>query len=226
MIASSIPLLENPVRHHAEAHDDFIPLIAIVDRHARVVFRHLPAADREEAATEAVAAAFKAFVRLKARGKPVNDLRSGIAAYAVLHTKSGRRVGGHLNSNDVLSGQAQRKHGFKVESLSMDRSFGGHDHRRSNHQPDPIEEQLRENSRTPPSEQAAFRIDFRDWLAAWSHRDRKMIHDLGLGERTADVAKKYGITPGRVSQRRRQYQNDWRRYYDEPAEAGNVAGVA
>ena len=33
--------------------------------------------------------------------------------------------------------------------------------------------------------------------------------DLLLGERTLDVADKYGLSPGRVSQLRRDFMQDW-----------------
>ena len=40
-----------------------------------------------------------------------------------------------------------------------------------------------------------------------------------LGERTLDVAGKHGLSPGRVSQLRREFLLDWRRYCDEPPQA-------
>ena len=68
-----------PVESH-QCHDDFLPLRAKVEHHARIVFRHFPPSDREEAASEAVAAAFQSFLRLKARGKnPEKDFPSRMA---------------------------------------------------------------------------------------------------------------------------------------------------
>ena len=49
-----------------------------------------------------------------------------------------------------------------------------------------------------------------------SQLDRLVLDDLMLGERTLDVAGKYGLSPGRVSQLRREFLLDWRRYCDEP----------
>ena len=216
LAANSILSSTKPTRHQAEVHADFLDLRPIVERHAQIAFRKLPAVDREEAASEAVAAAFESFVKLKARGKdPVRDFPSSMAIYAVLHVRADRHVGGHASSNDVMSRQAQRRHGFKVESLS-----GSSDERR----PGPVDlghgdaigDSLRDNARTPPNEQAAFRIDFKNWLAAWAPQDRAMILDLVLGERTSEVASKYKVTPGRVSQKRRRFHDDWLSYCDEP----------
>ena len=42
------------------------------------------------------------------------------------------------------------------------------------------------------------------------------------GERTLDVANKYGCTPGRVSQLRRDFQADWERFQFTTEQGGNV----
>ena len=73
---------------------EFLELLPRIERHARLVFRALPPVEREEAVTEAVAAAFVAFRRLRARGlDPAHDFPSLIASYAALHVKDGRQVG-------------------------------------------------------------------------------------------------------------------------------------
>ena len=71
--------------------------------------------------------------------------------------------------------------------------------------------------KTPPPEQTAFRLDFPAWRATLADRDRRLMHDLMVGERTADVARQYGMTPGRVSQKRRQFMQDWQRFGEPPA---------
>jgi hypothetical protein len=204
-----------PVESH-QCHDDFLPLKVRVERHARFAFRHFPPSEREEAACEAVAAAFRSFVRLKARGKNPADFPSQMSHWATMVVMDGR----HENSHDAMSPKAQRRHGFRVQSLSglNRRPLREPQTRRGQHgYSDEVEEQLYENARTPPAEQAIFRIDFRDWLNSWAPKDRGLIDDLVLGERTADVASKHRITAGRVSQKRRQFRADWERYCDEPS---------
>jgi hypothetical protein len=61
-------------------------------------------------------------------------------------------------------------------------------------------------------EQVSFRIDFPAWRLTPSDRDRRLIDDLMLGERTLDVADKHGLTAGRVSQLRRDFKQDWDRF--------------
>jgi hypothetical protein len=50
-----------------------------------------------------------------------------------------------------------------------------------------------------------------------------------VGEQTLDVADKYGVSPGRISQKRREFCQDWRSFCGErlggPA-ASSASGVA
>jgi len=46
-------------------------------------------------------------------------------------------------------------------------------------------------------------------------RDHRIVEDLMLGERTLDVAGKYGLSPARISQKRREFRQDWRSYCGE-----------
>lgn len=62
---------------------------------------------------------------------------------------------------------------------------------------------------------AAFRIDFDEWLAGLSHRDRQMIEQLAAGERPSDVAKQLRITPAAVSQRREKWCGSWNKLMGE-----------
>lgn len=69
-----------------------------------------------------------------------------------------------------------------------------------------------ENDRTPVPDQAAFRIDFPQWLGTLSARDRRIVNDLATGERTGDVARKFGVSAGRVSQLRGQLKESWEEF--------------
>lgn len=72
---------------------------------------------------------------------------------------------------------------------------------------------------SPVPDQVAFRIDFPEWLRTWSERDRRIIQDMTCNERTFDLAKKYGCCPGRISQKRDEYKEDWQRFCGEAAAA-------
>ena len=72
---------------------------------------------------------------------------------------------------------------------------------------------------TPVPDQAAFRIDFPEWLKTWTERDRRIIRDMMKGERTFDLSRKYGCSPGRISQKRQQFKEEWERFCGDAAVA-------
>ena len=66
-------------------------------------------------------------------------------------------------------------------------------------------------------------------MSTWPERDRRLIEALGLGERTLALADQFGLTPGRISQKRRQYHDDWERFCgdlppDQPTQPAPDAG--
>jgi hypothetical protein len=201
-----------------DLHAQFLAILPRIERHARVYFRQLSAIKKEEALADVVALAWKWFCRLVERGKDVNAFVSALATYAARAVQNGRRLCGQLKAKDVLSERAQRRHGFRVEPLPLStrtcheelNGLGGQ------RQLDIYEERLQDNTRTPPDEQAAFRIDFPAWLRTRTHRDRRIINDMVVGERTMHLARRFGISPARVSQLRREYHQDWRRFTGEP----------
>ena len=146
------------------------------------------------------------FVRLAGRGKDATRFPTAIAKFAARAVRSGRKLAGMDRAKDVLSAQARRRMGFAVSRLPAGSTLSDN----------ALAEALYDNTRSPPDEQCAFRIDFVAWRATHTQRDRQVLDDLMVGERTLDVAGKHGLSPGRVSQLRREFLTDWRRYISEP----------
>jgi hypothetical protein len=206
MSAPSLPQTAEP--HPASLRLAFLALLPRIELHGRVRFRGLKCPHRrEEAVAEMVALSWKWCLRLAQRGKDVAAFPSALAAFAARAVRAGRRLCGQERSNDALSPLAQRRHGFATQGLpAHDTSAEGN----------AALDALRDNTRTPPPDQAAFRLDFPAWLAAYPDRDRRLILDLMAGERTADAARTYGLTPGRISQMRRRFLQDWQRFGEPP----------
>jgi hypothetical protein len=198
MVTCLDPLAVRPDGHSLQAR--FLALVPRIEKHARIYFRDVRCAARKaDCIAETLALAWRWFLRLVQRGKDVTQFVSTFASLAARAVRSGRRACGQENSKDVLSPLAQRRHGFEVKSLS----------REGSQYDEILEEAPHDNVRTPPPEAATFRIDFPRWLTSWSQRDRRLIADLMLGERTRNVARKYCLSPSRVSQLRRQFCADW-----------------
>lgn len=194
----------------SELHRHFLAILPRIERHARIYFRHIKCHVRkEEAVAEAIALAWKWFVRLVRRGKDVSGFVSTLASFAAKAVRSGRRVCGMEKAKDVLSPRAQVRHGFTVSKLP--------DH--STLETNPLSEALQDNRRSPVPEQVAFRLDFPSWLRRFSVRDRRIIRDMAMSERTFELADRYGLSPGRISQLRRLYCDDWLRFTSDEAVA-------
>ena len=170
--------------------------------HARVYFRHLSAERQEEAAAEAVALSWAWHLRLAERGKDASQYPTAIAKFAARAVRSGRKLTGMDRAKDVLSALAQRHKGFAVSPLPAGSTLSDN----------ALAEALYDNTRSPPDEQCAFRIDFVAWRATHAKRNQRIIDALLVGGRTLEVAGKYGLSPGRVSQLRREFLLDWKRY--------------
>jgi DNA-directed RNA polymerase specialized sigma24 family protein len=184
----------------------FLAILPVVEKHARFAFRALVCGqEREDAVAEVIALVWHWYCRLINRGKNPHDFIITLASFASRHVKAGRRLCGTDASQDVLSRPAQRRHGFKVEQLEE----------RGDYEDPAWQEALTDNTVTPPPEAAAFRIDFPRWLAGQAERDRRLIGEMALGETTSRLARRFGVSPGRVSQKRREYQQDWERFCGE-----------
>ncbi len=191
----------------------FLELQPVIERHAQMVFRHMRPGEREEAVAETRAAAYVSYLRLRARGKDPAAFPAKLARYATLRVKNDRHVGGRSSSKDVLSRKAQRRRGFRVDYLphsphpNMDHLYsdvGGQN------QQDTYEERLHDDSQTPVLDQVAFRLDWPRFLKSLSVRDRHMAHYLSLGHSNKHAARRFGLTPGRVTQLREQWCREWR----------------
>ena len=227
MSASNFPLTPGPNPLHAAFLAHVLPR---VERHGKIYFRHVKCPDRkEELLAELRGLAWKWYVRLVRRGKDVLAFVSALATYAARAVHSGRRVCGHERKKEVLSPVAQRLHGFAVESLpqattaSHERLYASpHGQERL----DAFEERLRDNTQTPPDEQAAFRIDFPVWRLTHTERDRRLIDTLMVGGRTKEVSRLFGLSQGRISQKRRYFMEDWARFTADPGEVAYAATLA
>jgi hypothetical protein len=208
------PLKRTAVEPNPTWHAAFMRLAPVICREARFAFRQLDPEARAEAVQDVLVAAMVAFMRLIELGKPHLAYPTVLARYGVAQYRYGRRVGTRLNVRDISSPYAQRKKKFVVERL---------DH--FNAKDDVWREALVEDRQTTPADIAAMRIDFADWLKSLSRRLRRIANLLATGESTDAAAKKFRVTPGRISQIRRQLKQSWRTFHGEETSATVVAAL-
>jgi hypothetical protein len=193
-------------------HARFLAMMPVIRRHARISFRGAGAELREELVQAVIAAAVAGYARLVRHGKEDVAFPSSLARYAAAEVRAGRRVGGHSNVVDVMSKEAQNCKRFTVERLD---SF--------DEQEDCWREILLEDKRATPAEIAACRLDFAAWLAVLPRWRRKLALTLASGESTGAAAKRFRVTPARISQLRAWFRQSWLAFQGE---AGPQSGAS
>jgi hypothetical protein len=185
-------------------HQGFLAMLPAIATHARIAFGNLGPEARQEAVQEAVCNAMVAYVALAQRGKVALAYPSVLARFAVAQTRGHRKVGGHLNCKDISSKYCQAHKGVVVERLGR---FDGEEGQ--------WVEAVVEDHHTPVPEQVAFRCDFPAWLNTLSRRNRRIAQALAVGHNTGEIARRFKVSAGRISQLRRELHQSWNEFLDE-----------
>ena len=196
----------NPKSHYNhdavnEKFEQMLPRIRLMSLHA---FRDKDHELRYELVAEVIARAYAAFVRLAKQGRADIGYATPLALFSIKQVKSGRRMGSSLNIKDVSSEYAQMNKGITL--LRLDRY---------NTKRAAWKEVVVEDRRSGPAEIAAMRIDFDAWLATLNRRERRIAKTLAAGETTGVVARKFGLSPSRISQMRGQLRRAWQIFQGE-----------
>ena len=204
-----------------DLHAAFLALVPTIRKRARIAFAFCKCANQKaDRIAETLALAWRSFVRLHERGRNPSAFPVVFAIYVARAVASGRRIAGGETVNDVMSQTAQRKHGFSVNEFSDPNFVPSHELLNDPHAQkilDALEERLTDNTLTPVPDQAAFRIDFREWLRTLSTRERTMAHAMMREEGTNDLSRKFGVSPGRISQLRSKLRAEWATFCGDEA---------
>jgi hypothetical protein len=193
----------------------FLKVLPQLERYGRVVFGHLPPSKLEESVQEMRSLAWRRFLRLAEVGKDASVFVGKFLTLVARSVRSGRRMCGQEPDQDVLSWLAQRRHGFSVQRLPIAGSNAW-------------DEALFANTESEVLDQVVFRIDFPRWRSMLTSRDRRLVDRLMLGEPASHVARRFGLSPGRITQLRQGLRDDWLRFEGEleNAQEGSQAAVA
>jgi hypothetical protein len=183
-------------------------MLPVIHAYARGAFAHLSPEARQDLIQEVVANALVAYVRLYQQGRVTLAYPTALARYGVAQVCDGRRVGAKLNIKDPLSRYCQKRKGVVVERLDV---FDEEE----NAWAEAVVVDTR--SATVP-DIVSFRVDFADWLASLSRRDRRVAESLAIGNHTSDVAERFELSESRISQLRRELSESWKQFVaDTPA---------
>jgi uncharacterized protein YicC (UPF0701 family) len=181
--------------------EKFLSILPAIKEQARFAFRSEEPDRRAELTAEVVANCWAAFVRLVERGLIDIVFPTPLAGYAIKQILVGRRVGAKLNVRDVSSEYAQRSKRFTVERLDK------FDERKGE-----WKEVLVEDRHAGPADTAAARIDIGEWFNRLPKHKRRIAKTLATGETTKTTARKFNVSPGRISQTRRELQKAWQEF--------------
>lgn len=189
-----------------DLHARFCQILPRVKRHAQILFRGLiDSNQREDAIAETIGLAWLWYARLVRRGKDPNRFISVLASFAVKHVRSGRKVCGQEKAKDVSSRRTQQRHGFRVERFPDKSTLRG----------SPWEEALHDTKRSTVPDLVSFKIDFRTWLQSLTVRDRSVAKAMMLGHTTQALANRFGVSPARISQLRRELHKSWTQFWHD-----------
>jgi hypothetical protein len=190
-------------------HSRFLGLLPQIRNYVGPAFRHLQEAEQDDAIQDAVAHAFVMFVRLMKRGRKDAVFPTVLARFGIGHAREGRSFGTPSNSRDVAAKWARHRRNFVVNRLERD------DSRRQRWL-----EAVIEDPRTPVADQAAFRVDYPDWLSRLPCRKRRVAEALADGNSTNVVARRFRLSAARISQLRRELHESWQRFHEGPHRGG------
>jgi hypothetical protein len=187
-----IAFSDDPQNNDANWQPIFVAMLPEIEQRLRRAFRHLDADAREDSVEEGVVHALLSYSRLHDQGRTGQVSPSTLAWYAALQVKRGRPVAGRMNGKEPLSRYGQLGNGIRVDQTQGQWI-----------------ETLVEDKRASVADQVAAKLDVGAWFATLTRTTRQIAKDLAFGCSTSEVAKKYGVTPGRISQLRRTLEESW-----------------
>jgi hypothetical protein len=192
----------NNERNETTWQSAFVAMLPEIEQKLRLAFCRLDPEACEDAIEEGVVHSFLAYVRLVEQGRVEVATPSSLAWYSSRHVKRGRPAGGHMNGKEPMSRYAQIGNGIQIER-----------------QPNNWIDAIVQDKRAPVADQVAAKMDVGAWFATLTKRMKQIAKDLAFGCSTSEVARKHGVTAGRISQLRRTLEESWAEFQTEPAPA-------
>jgi hypothetical protein len=181
---------------------NFVAMLPKIEHKLFIAFWRLAPEARENAIEEGVVHSLLAYVRLVEQGRAEVATPSSLAGYSSRHVKRGRPAVGRMNSKEPLSRYGQISNDIVVER-----------------QPNNWIDAMIADKRAAVAEQVAAKMDISAWFATLTRRMRQIAKDLAMGYSTSEVARKHGVTAGRISQLRRSLEESWAAFQQEAAPA-------
>lgn len=185
-------------RNETTWQSSFVTMLPEIEQKLRLAFCRLDPEAREDAIEEGVVHSLLAYIRLHAQGRAEAPTPSSLAWYSSRKVKRGRPAVGRMNGKELLSRYARIGNRIQVEQTHGTWI-----------------DELVEDKRATVADQVAARLDIGAWFATLTRRMRQIAKDLAFGGSTSEVAEKYGVSAGRISQMRRTLEESWTAFQQE-----------
>jgi hypothetical protein len=192
----------NNERNETNWQSRFVAMLPEIEQKLRLAFYRLNPDACEDAIAEGVVHSLLAYLRLHEQDRAEVATPSSLAWYSSRHVKRGRPAAGRMNGKEPLSRYAQISNDIEVERL-----------------PNNWIDAMVQDKRAPVVDQVVAKMDVGAWFATLTKRMKEIAKDLAFGCSTSEVAKKYGVTPGRISQMRRALEESWAAFQGEATPA-------
>jgi hypothetical protein len=192
----------NNERNETTWQSSFVAMLPEIQQKLHLAFCRLDPEAREDAIEEGVVHSLLAYIRLHEQGRAEAATPSSLAWYSSRHVKRGRPAAGRMNGKEPLSRYGQIGNDIEVEL-----------------QPGNWIDAIVQDKRAPIADQVAAKMDVGAWFATLTQRMKQIARDLAFGCTTSEVARKHGVTPGRISQLRRSLEDSWAAFQQEAAPA-------
>jgi hypothetical protein len=183
---------------------NFVTMLPQIKQKLRLAFCRLDSEACEDAIEDGIVHSLLAYVRLHEQGRTEVATASSLAWYSSRQVKRGRPAGNRMNSKEPLSRYGRLCHGIQVDQTQGQWI-----------------DTLVEDKRASVADQVAAKMDVRAWFATLTQHMRQIATDLAFGCSTSEVANKYGVTPGRISQLRRTLEESWTAFQQEVVPAAS-----
>ena len=198
-------------------HQHFLAILPRIETHAQIHFRYLRCpGKREDAIAEVIAVAWKWFLRATEMGKNVSEFVSALADFAVRHVRQRpQAVQSVEGQGRVLTSRPASRRLPGLASGLLDgpqpRDLLRRSARAGSHGRDGGPSQ----GQYPESRARASGFPHRLSGLAVSTRgsQSRIAQDMTLDLGTFELAEKHGVSPGRISQMRREFVRDWERFH-------------
>ena len=188
----------NSERNENTWQSSFVAMLPEIEQKLRLAFCRLDPEACEDAVEEGIVHSLLVYVRLVEQGRAEVATPSSMAWYSARLVKRGRPAAGRMNGKEPLSRYGQISNDIEVER-----------------QPGNWIGTLVDDKRAAVPDQVAAKMDVGAWFATLTKRMKEIAKDLALGYSTSEVAKKHGVTAGRISQLRRTLEESWLSFQQE-----------